>query len=77
MLLWIIGIHLLEAYFLNPKIMGSAARIHPIVVVLALLAGERTYGLIGALLAVPVAAMAVACFDFVRQRAQRTGAASA
>ncbi|HLM47430.1 MAG TPA: AI-2E family transporter, partial [Myxococcaceae bacterium] len=31
-LLWIIGIHALEAYFLNPKIMGSAARIHPIIV---------------------------------------------
>jgi predicted PurR-regulated permease PerM len=70
MLLWIIGIHALEAYLLNPKIMGSAARIHPIVVVLALLAGERSYGLAGALVAVPVAAMLVACFDFVRQRAQ-------
>jgi putative heme transporter len=70
MLLWIIGIHALEAYFLNPKIMGSAARIHPIVVVLALLAGERSYGLAGALVAVPVAAILVACFDFVRQRAQ-------
>jgi predicted PurR-regulated permease PerM len=69
-LLWIIGIHSLEAYLLNPKIMGSAARIHPIVVVLALLAGERSYGLVGALVAVPVAATLVACFDFVRQRAQ-------
>jgi predicted PurR-regulated permease PerM len=76
MLLWIIGIHALEAYFLNPKIMGSAARIHPIVVVLALLAGERSYGLVGALVAVPVAAILVACFDFVRQRAQ-PGAAHA
>jgi len=70
MLLWIVGIHALEAYFLNPKIMGSAARIHPIVVVLALLSGERTYGLVGALVAVPLAAILVACFDFVRQRAQ-------
>lgn len=77
MLLWIIGIHALEAYFLNPRIMGSAARIHPIVVVLALLAGERAYGLVGALLAVPVAAILVACFDFVRQRAQPAGAAAA
>jgi predicted PurR-regulated permease PerM len=70
MLLWIIGIHALEAYLLNPKIMGGAARIHPVVVVLALLAGERSYGLMGALVAVPVAAILVACFDFVRQRAQ-------
>jgi putative heme transporter len=75
MLLWIAGIHALEAYFLNPKIMGSAARIHPVVVVLALLAGERSYGLVGAVLAVPVAAMLVACFDFVRQHAQPSGSA--
>jgi len=70
MLGWIIGIHALEAYFLNPKIMGSAARIHPVVVAFALIAGERTYGLLGALFAVPVAAVVVACFDFVRRKAQ-------
>jgi predicted PurR-regulated permease PerM len=77
MLLWIIGIHALEAYLLNPKIMGSAARIHPVVVVLALLAGERSYGLAGALVAVPVTAVLVACFDFVRQRAQPNAGALA
>jgi predicted PurR-regulated permease PerM len=69
MLLWIIGIHALEAYFLNPKILGSAARIHPVVVAFALIAGERTYGLVGALFAVPLAAIAVACFDFARVKA--------
>jgi putative heme transporter len=77
MLLWIIGIHALEAYLLNPRIMGSAARIHPVVVVLALLAGEQSYGLVGALVAVPVAAILVACFDFVRQRAQPSAQALA
>jgi predicted PurR-regulated permease PerM len=70
MLLWIIGIHALEAYVLNPKIMGSAARIHPLVVAFALIAGERSFGLIGALFAVPIAAIAVACFDFARIKAQ-------
>ena len=70
MLLWIIGIHALEAYFLNPRIMGNAARIHPVVVVFALIAGERSYGLLGALFAVPVAAVLVACFEFVRRKAQ-------
>ncbi len=69
MLVWIIGIHALEAYFLNPKILGSAARIHPVVVAFALIAGERTYGLVGALFAVPLAAIAVACFDFARLKA--------
>ena len=70
MLFWIIGIHALEAYFLNPKIMGNAARMHPVVVVFALIAGETAYGLVGALFAVPVAAVLVACFEFVRRKAQ-------
>jgi predicted PurR-regulated permease PerM len=50
---WIVLIHFLEANFLNPKIMGDAAKIHPVVIVLALVAGEHFYGLAGALFAVP------------------------
>jgi putative heme transporter len=69
-LLWIIGIHALEAYFLNPKIMGQAARIHPVIVAFSLIAGESLYGLVGALFAVPVAAIFVACFDYARLKAQ-------
>ena len=72
-LLWIVGIHALEAYFLNPKIMGTAARIHPVVVAFVLIAGERTFGLIGALFAVPVAAIFVALFDYARVKAQPPG----
>ena len=37
---WIIVIHLIEANFLNPKIMGDAAKIHPVLVVFALIAGR-------------------------------------
>jgi predicted PurR-regulated permease PerM len=69
-LAWIIGIHAVEAYFLNPRIMGSAARIHPLMVAFALIAGEHTFGLVGALFAVPLAAVAVALFEFTRQKAQ-------
>ncbi|CAM3892673.1 AI-2E family transporter [Corallococcus soli] len=70
LLLWIIGIHALEAYFLNPKIMGEAARIHPVVVAFSLIAGEKLFGLWGALFAVPVASILVACFDYARLKAQ-------
>src|SRR5262249_61403578 len=67
-LAWIIGIHLLEANLFNPKIIGSAAKIHPVVVVFALMVGETTGGLIGALLAVPIASMGQAMFLFFRGR---------
>jgi predicted PurR-regulated permease PerM len=65
---WIIGIHLVEANFLNPKIMGDAAKIHPVLVVFALIAGEHSYGLVGALFAVPVASIIQTIFMYYRRR---------
>jgi predicted PurR-regulated permease PerM len=67
-LAWICGIHLVEANFLNPKIMGDAAKIHPVLVVFALIAGEHSYGLTGALFAVPVASMIQTIFMYYRRR---------
>jgi len=55
--------------------MGSAARIHPVVVTFVLIAGERAFGLVGALFAVPVAAIFVAVFDYARLKAQPPGVA--
>jgi predicted PurR-regulated permease PerM len=68
MLAWIILIHLLEANLLNPKIMGNAAKIHPVLVVFALIAGEHSYGLVGALFAVPVASIIQTIFVYYRRR---------
>jgi predicted PurR-regulated permease PerM len=65
---WILVIHALEAYLLNPKIMGDAARIHPVLIVLALVIGERSHGIVGALLAVPVASVIVAVFRFLQRK---------
>jgi predicted PurR-regulated permease PerM len=65
-LLWIIGIHQVEANLLNPKIIGVAAKIHPVLVVMALLIGEHYYGLWGALLAVPALSIAQSLFNHFR-----------
>jgi len=65
---WILLIHALETYVLNPKIMGDASRIHPVLIVLALVIGERAAGIVGALLAVPVASVFVAVFRFLHRR---------
>jgi predicted PurR-regulated permease PerM len=67
-LAWILVIHALESYVLNPKIMGDASRIHPVLIVLALVVGERTAGIVGALLAVPFASVFVAIFRFLLRR---------
>jgi predicted PurR-regulated permease PerM len=70
-LLWIIGIHLLEANLLNPKIMGDAARIHPALIVLVLLAGEHFYGVLGALFAVPILSVLLACYSVLQHKASQ------
>jgi len=73
---WIIGIHLLEANLLNPKIVGNAAEIHPLVVVFALLVGEDAGGLVGALIAVPVASVVQTLFLYFFRRRRSAPAAS-
>jgi predicted PurR-regulated permease PerM len=66
-LIWIIGIHQLEANFLNPKIIGDAAKIHPVLVVFSLIAGEHFGGLTGALFAVPCMSIAQTIFLHFRE----------
>ncbi len=61
-LLWIVGVHQLEANILNPKIMGDAAKIHPVLVIFSLLVGEHFFGIMGALLAVPCMSIAQSLF---------------
>ena len=48
--------------------MGDAAKIHPVLVVFALIAGEHTYGFVGALFAVPVASIIQTLFVYFRRR---------
>ncbi len=66
-LVWIIGIHQLEANVLNPKIMGDAAKIHPVLVIFSLLVGEHFFHTPGALLAVPFMSIAQSVFIHVRR----------
>ncbi|MFN0245749.1 MAG: AI-2E family transporter [Kofleriaceae bacterium] len=62
--LWIIGIHFIEANVLNPKIIGTAAKIHPVLVIFSLFLGEHSFGLVGALLAVPILSAIQVLFMF-------------
>ncbi|MBI4703074.1 MAG: AI-2E family transporter [Deltaproteobacteria bacterium] len=66
-LVWIVGIHQLEANLLNPKIIGDQAKIHPVLVVFALLLGEHFFRIAGALLAVPCLCLAQAVFLHFRE----------
>jgi len=66
-ILWISIIHAIEAYLLNPNILGHSASMNPIIVVFALLAGKQFGGLTGALLAVPIASVIVSLFGYYRR----------
>jgi predicted PurR-regulated permease PerM len=66
-LLWILGIHQVEANFLNPKIIGDSAKIHPVLVVFALITGEHFFQLVGALFAVPCLSIVQTLFLHFRE----------
>lgn len=71
-LVWIVGIHQIEANFLNPKIMGDQAKIHPVLVVFSLLVGEHFFHTVGALLAVPCMSLVQGVFVHLRQIVQES-----
>jgi predicted PurR-regulated permease PerM len=71
---WIVGIHQLEANVLNPKIMGDAAKIHPVLVIFSLLAGEHFFRVPGALLAVPTMSIAQSLFLHLNDATSHDGA---
>jgi predicted PurR-regulated permease PerM len=68
-LAWITVIHLIEANVINPRVIGTTARLHPVIIVFALLAGEHAFGVVGALLAVPAASILISTFRYARAEA--------
>lgn len=63
-----LGIQQLEGNVLTPRIQGQALRVHPILVLLAVVAGGALGGLVGIILAVPVLAVFRVLLDFFRVR---------
>src|SRR3989337_2910459 len=64
----------IESYWLTPKLVGDRIGLHPVAVILAVLAGGQLFGFLGMLRALPVAAVANVLLRFAveRYRASRT-----
>ena len=66
----VVGITLLvqqlEGHVLAPLLLGRAVSLHPVVIILALAAGSILGGIIGAFLAVPIAAVVTAVGTYLR-----------
>jgi len=56
----------LEGHLLAPLLLGRAVALHPVVIILALAAGSILGGIIGAFLAVPIAAVVTAVGTYLR-----------
>jgi predicted PurR-regulated permease PerM len=54
----VIGVNQLEGNFLQPVVMAQSLKLHPLVILIALAAGTIVGGITGAILAVPIAAVA-------------------
>jgi predicted PurR-regulated permease PerM len=57
----------LENHLIVPKVMERAVSLHPLAVLLALLAGSQLMGVTGAILSVPVAAAVAVIVDEIRR----------
>jgi len=72
--IWVIllflAIHQVEGHIVVPNVMGSALRLHPLLVIFGLLAGGEIYGLPGALIALPLLAAGRAMWEFFGERVE-------
>jgi predicted PurR-regulated permease PerM len=62
-----IGLQQIEGHIASPLIFGHALRINPLLVIFALLFGAELFGIIGALVALPVAAVVRETVVYLRQ----------
>lgn len=72
--LWVsllfLAIQQIEGHIVVPKVMGSALRLHPLLVIFGLLAGGQVYGLAGIFVALPLLAGLRALWEFVGERVE-------
>jgi predicted PurR-regulated permease PerM len=62
-----IAIQQIEGHIVAPQIFGHALRINPLLVIFSLLAGGEIYGIIGALVALPIAAILRETYDYLSE----------
>ena len=62
------GAQLIQDYILAPFILGKAVRLHPLVILFAALAGGNIAGILGLILAIPVAATTKILLEFAMDK---------
>lgn len=73
MLIVVLGVQQIESHVLQPILMGSAVKVHPLAVVLVVAGGAMIGGIPGALFAVPLAAFVNVVSVYLSSHAWRDG----
>lgn len=71
-ILLLVAVNQLEGVLLAPKVVGEYVGLHPVTVIFAVLAGAELLGILGMLLAVPVAAIIKVLAHFAADRMSTT-----
>jgi predicted PurR-regulated permease PerM len=58
----------IEGYILTPYLIGERIGLHPVAIIFSVMTGGTLFGFFGVLLALPVAAVLMAAFMFMRQK---------
>ncbi len=69
-LAWILLVHFCDTNFFTPKIVGSSANLHPVVIIFALLAGQYCAGILGLILAVPTVSVIQTTIKFILDKSR-------
>jgi predicted PurR-regulated permease PerM len=54
----------LQDYLVNPYIMGRITKLHPLIILFAVISGEHIAGVLGLILAVPIAGIIKIIFEY-------------
>ncbi|HEX5447717.1 MAG TPA: AI-2E family transporter [Candidatus Saccharimonadales bacterium] len=66
----------IESHILSPLLLGKTVRLHPIIIILSLLLGYEVYGILGALIAVPVTLCISSAVDSYKEHPRQVPPAS-
>ncbi|MDI6734211.1 MAG: AI-2E family transporter [Patescibacteria group bacterium] len=66
--LFFVGVQQFENHVLIPFVMGRAMKVHPVIVIVSLLAGATVAGFVGIILSVPIAVLAQEILNYLAER---------
>ena len=68
LVIWVVIIYTIvrqaQDYFVTPHIMGKITELHPLIILFAVMAGEHVAGILGLILAVPIAGIIKIIFEY-------------